>query len=336
MKNQLFAFATLFIGLTQVPAQNPYAAMGIDEQVLYYDDTHKEVFNNDTLKPIGYAIYSPTHGLIALYDLNDSLIGVQKIDPSKVARWLSVDPLEHEYTSWSPYNYTLGNPIRYIDPDGRSVTDWYKDKDGTVQYNPNVKSQSDLSAGQTYLGETFKEKGASGKMVYYNNGGSIFFKSETDAYNYIWNNTEKTSKEHLGVIFSNGVSVLPSYANDANTSEIESVGFRFQQKNGKSYLVSDNYSHSKPVLGTVHSHNADKSGSEGVSGPDIFAFGGRTPGRPALVFENNENGSGGFLDGVISLNRKGEWVGIDRTSLPSLQEVLGGKASLLIVVQNIK
>lgn len=121
MKNLVFAFVALMIGLTQVQAQNPYAALGIEEQVLHYDDAHKEVFDNDTLKPIGYALYSIKDGLLAIYDLEDSLIASEKIDPSKVARWLSVDPLAQKYPSWSPYNYTLSNPIRFIDPDGREV-----------------------------------------------------------------------------------------------------------------------------------------------------------------------------------------------------------------------
>ncbi|MDP2187798.1 MAG: RHS repeat-associated core domain-containing protein, partial [Sphingobacteriaceae bacterium] len=33
--------------------------------------------------------------------------------------WLSVDPMTHKLPSWSPYNYTLNNPIGLIDPDGR-------------------------------------------------------------------------------------------------------------------------------------------------------------------------------------------------------------------------
>ncbi len=33
--------------------------------------------------------------------------------------WLSVDPLAEMYPGWSPYNYTLNNPINYVDPDGR-------------------------------------------------------------------------------------------------------------------------------------------------------------------------------------------------------------------------
>ena len=38
-----------------------------------------------------------------------------------MSRWLSPDPLGAKYPEWSPYNYTLNNPIIYIDPDGLSV-----------------------------------------------------------------------------------------------------------------------------------------------------------------------------------------------------------------------
>jgi RHS repeat-associated protein len=38
---------------------------------------------------------------------------------SEIGRWLSVDPLADKYPGWSPYNYTLNNPLKYVDPDGR-------------------------------------------------------------------------------------------------------------------------------------------------------------------------------------------------------------------------
>ena len=37
---------------------------------------------------------------------------------SNLGRWLTPDPLADKYPGWSPYNYTLNNPMKYIDPDG--------------------------------------------------------------------------------------------------------------------------------------------------------------------------------------------------------------------------
>ena len=41
---------------------------------------------------------------------------------SDVARFLSLDPLAAEFAEWSAYNYVLGNPVMFVDPDGRSAS----------------------------------------------------------------------------------------------------------------------------------------------------------------------------------------------------------------------
>ena len=60
--------------------------------------------------------------------------GARYYAPS-LSRWLSVDPLAEKYQGFSPYNYTLNNPIMLVDPDGRSVeTDFINKSTGEHVY----------------------------------------------------------------------------------------------------------------------------------------------------------------------------------------------------------
>ena len=66
-------------------------------------------------------------------DGNSYYFGERIYDP-RVSRWLSIDKMQKKYPSETPYLYTGGNPIYFIDPDGkdRIVHTTYIDKSGTT------------------------------------------------------------------------------------------------------------------------------------------------------------------------------------------------------------
>lgn len=49
--------------------------------------------------------------------------GFRIYNPS-IGKFLSVDPLAHEYAMWSPYTYVIDKPILFVDPDGRDPGDF--------------------------------------------------------------------------------------------------------------------------------------------------------------------------------------------------------------------
>ncbi|MEM6272782.1 MAG: hypothetical protein AAF998_25435 [Bacteroidota bacterium] len=128
-------------------ANNPFKDLGYETEVLTLSQgKYIEDFDLDSLERIGAAVYNWQTGRIAGFVLTDTIYSEYSLEPEIISRWLSPDPLADEFPSWSPYNYTMNNPVNLIDPDGQApvlppgpgYAQSHPVSKAIIAYNPNI------------------------------------------------------------------------------------------------------------------------------------------------------------------------------------------------------
>ena len=112
-----------------IQAGNPFAEFGYKAKVATLSKgKYLEVHDLDSIVKIGSSLWHVKKQKIVGNVIQDTTDIYRQPLFETAGRWLSPDPLAEEFPEWSPYNYTLNNPIRYVDPDGRAPVDWIKNR----------------------------------------------------------------------------------------------------------------------------------------------------------------------------------------------------------------
>lgn len=138
---------------------NPFRKNGYRPRIITLSNgKYREAFP-DTIVQIGSFTYNKkAKKITGIWTTEELGYSEATLKPDLVSRWFSPDPLSEEFTSWSPYNFGLNNPIIYVDPDGRLAipfTDLF-DKNGNKIGDDGVDNGVNIVVNNDQLAKQVK------------------------------------------------------------------------------------------------------------------------------------------------------------------------------------
>jgi len=151
------------------------------------------------------------------HDLDWYNYGARMYDAA-LARWTTVDPLAEKYPDVSPYVYCHDNPMNAVDPDGRDVLIWYKDRfgknrsflyNGTQKLVPNNSFVLDFIHTYHYLKSNkvgdnlIKAVRMSSSFIELQQADETMYQNSNRRYTIFW-------EPRKGIILTNGKKQSPA------------------------------------------------------------------------------------------------------------------------------
>ena len=203
-----------------IKAGNPFVKYGCKAPVATLSKgKYLEVHDLDSIVIIGSTRWQVDKKIIVGEIKIDSLNADAQPLGDAAGIWMSPDPLSEEYPNWSPYSYTMDNPINLIDPDGRAVAK--PPLRGTVIFNNFIKDVVNTNKGQIV---NWSDK--DGTWSYNAKSQTWVGIDESKGNNISFNSKSSDGSKHGGFAFADGGNAQDPSSLDKGGKDVQWIDFK--------------------------------------------------------------------------------------------------------------
>jgi len=227
-----------------IQAANPFAQYGYKGKVATLSKgKYLEVHDLDSIVTIGSIRFHVDRKEIVGVAAADTVNGEYARPVGDMpSRWLSVDPLAEEFPSWSPYNLSFNNPIKYNDPTGMGP------EDVIITGVLADKAFEQLKASTQNLTLSMNE---SGKVTAVANEGATLTEAEQTFLNATTSDKVTVNLNATDQNVMDGGKVLIGGSFDG-TKKIDGVVQAYQTVNPNQMEIIDSFTGRGAGVGTLH------------------------------------------------------------------------------------
>jgi RHS repeat-associated protein len=192
---------------TQVAEYYPF---GYSYQPISPAGTNKYLYNG---KEIQNDVLTSTN--LDWYDY-----GARFYDP-QIGRWNEIDPLAEKTRRWSPYNYCVNNPLRFIDPDGMDIV--------TIDNQGKEMNRTISKTNEVYLANRIVLNGTQKMLIGGAGALGYTYTKVTVSMSYSGNMSSDNNMKSVGQLAINAtdsqgnVTQLSSYSADSGPTGVGSI-----------------------------------------------------------------------------------------------------------------